>query len=426
MPITQMPAVDQDVCSGWTEQDITLYNHIPFYFAKLQVDRRKTWMTHSRFLGRRRWQQGSGDTIRGIRTVGSPHKRQFAFPQKIGTTPKKDIVQVLEVTQDANVYRHKFESPVMNFYPDFINFMSHVDDHSNDIMEKMERFEDIYYRGNIFHQAPFVFVCTPTGVKLIPAPTWGGTGNFTQGTDGKSTAFLLDLIPQITGNLSLTAVNAAFTIMENDLRVMPFTGNALPKDDQGLTDLFCLVTSSEAYSQFTFDPYLQANKNCYLDVVNESFKGRLFGRVTCKLEDMPIRMSPTATFYEPELIEEEPTAYNKNEPVPNPQYTGLDTSPIEVGFFYGQQGYEYIEVGPPPKAFTGDSPPENFPAMRWNGEVRLTKRFLIPCIDSTGATIWEANTYGEHIKLISQATYSIIGKQRRNVIPIFYKRKRGV
>jgi hypothetical protein len=423
----QMPAIDSNVCSGWNEQDIALYNALPFFFAKLNVDRRKTWTTWNKFLDKRSWQPGSGDTMRGIRTAPSPHVRQFAFPRKIGTTPKKDVAQVREITVDANVYRHKFESPVMNFYPDFNNFLSHVNDHANDIMEKMERFEDIYYRGNIFHQAPFIFVCTPTGVKVIQAPYWAGTGNFNQGADGKSTAFLVDAIAQTTGNLSLASVNAAFTIMENDFRIPPFMGSGTPKDDQGLIDLFCLVTSSEAYSQFTFDPYLQANKNCYLDVVNQSFKGRLFGRVTCKLEDMSLRMTPAGLFKEPELTVDGPAAgADKGDVLPNPEYTDLDQSPYEVGFMVGARGYEAINVGPPPKAFTGDSPPENFPAMRWNGEINLTKRFLVPCIDDAGNTVWEANTYGEHIKFISQATYGIMGKQRRNIIPIFYKRKRGV
>ena len=63
--------------------------------------------------------------------------------------------------------------------------------------------------------------------------------------------------------------------------------------------------------------------------------------------------------------------------------------------------------------------------MFWNGEVKLTKRFLIPCIDDAGNTVWEANTYGEFIKFIAQATYGIIGKNRRNIIPFVYKRKRG-
>ena len=378
-------------------------------------------------MKKRQWEQNEGDTMRGIRNAPSPHKRQFAFPQRIGGIPKKDIVQTREVIVDANVYRHKFESPVMNFYPDFKNFMSHVNDHSNDIMEKMERFEDVYYRSNIFHQSPFLFVAQDKGVKLLPAPYWAGTGNFNAANDGKVPAYLLDAVNQITGvgNLSLASVNMAYTIMENDLRIPPYSGSGIPSDDIGLDDLYCLVCSTEAFGQFTFDPYLQQNKNCDLDVVNKSFRGKLFGRVTCKLEDMPLRHKADITYPEPEIVEEGANTYNKGDSVPNPVYTDPAQSPYEYANLVGGAGYEYIEVGPPPKAFTGDTPPHNFPAMFWNGEVKLTKRFLIPCIDDAGNTVWEANTYGEFIKFIAQATYGIIGKNRRNIIPFVYKRKRG-
>jgi hypothetical protein len=58
--------------------------------------------------------------------------------------------------------------------------------------------------------------------------------------------------------------------------------------------------------------------------------------------------------------------------------------------------------------------------------VKLTKHILTPCVDAdTGDTIYEANTYGDYIKFISQATFGILPVQRRNVIPIAYLRKRG-
>jgi hypothetical protein len=63
--------------------------------------------------------------------------------------------------------------------------------------------------------------------------------------------------------------------------------------------------------------------------------------------------------------------------------------------------------------------------MEWNGSVRLTKNFLIPCVDADGNVVWEANTFGKYLKYISEATFGIVPTQRRNIIPVIYLRRRG-
>ena len=429
MPIIAVPSVDAAVCNTWSENQQNLYNALPFYLAKMQVERRKTWTLWSKFCKKRRWKQNQGDTLRAVRPEPSPHLRQFAFPSPIKSVPKKDVMNIREVKEEAQVYRHRFESPQLHFYPSFNDFMDHVDDNGKDIMEKIERYEDIFIRGNIFHMSPFAFVATGNSVKLINTNPWKGTGVFNPAADGKTTAIVQNLIGQVTSHLTLPALNHALTIMETDLRIPFFSGSGLPKEDAPLDGMYCLVCSSEAYNQFTFDPYLQQNKNCDLDVVNQSYRGKFFGRITSRLEDLPIRCKNDATYPAPELRVEGGEPYNEGETLPNPVYAIPDEngSPIEVAWMVGSSGHEVIDVGPPPGAFTGDSPPHNFPKMFWNGEVKITKQFLVPCIDQdTGQVVYEMNTYGEYLKFVSQVALGILHVQRRNIIPFFFKRKRGV
>lgn len=428
MPVTAMPAIDQSAAASWTPQQVDLYADLPYYLAKMQVDRMKHYQIWNKVTDKIRWKPNMGDTMRAVRSNPSPHLRQFAYPRKLDGMPRKDVMNVREVSVDANVYRHRFESPALNFVPSFNDFMDHVDDTAKDIMEKIERFGDIYTRSNIWQMAPFVFICTATGVKLIKTgvPFWTGTGNFTEGADGKTATYLKEiLLPQVNGNLTLLACAQAMSIAEVELRLPFWSGSNTTVQNGFLNGKYCFITSNEAYTNFTFDPYLQQNKNCDLNVVSDSFRGELFGRGTTQLEDLPMRCDMDGVFANPELRVEDSSAYDNGETLPNPVYAEIAQSPIEIGFLCGAKGYSTIEVGPPPSQFTGDSAPHNFPAMFWNGEVKATKQRLIKVVDSDDSSVnWEMNTYGEYLWWISQATFGVLPKQRRNIIPILYLRKR--
>ena len=140
-----------------------------------------------------------------------------------------------------------------------------------------------------------------------------------------------------------------------------------------------------------------------------------------------MNLTENGTFAAPETRVLDPNAFNYGESIPNEQYTSLDDtgSPYSWAFLVGAEGYEAIEVGPPPAVFASNGMPKGFGKMFWNGEIMLTKNFQIPCPTDDNPNAMELNTYGEYIKFISQTVYGILGKQRRNVIPILHKRKRG-
>lgn len=436
MPLSSIPAIDANVCSGWTEQQVDLYNKLPFYLAKMQVDYRSTWATWKKFCGTRKWQRNMGDTLKAVTKEPSPHLRQFATPALLSQAPKKDVVDIRERTATAQVRRHRFESLNLNFVPDFQDFLTdHVDAAGQDILEKQTRFEDLFYRSQIFYQSPKVAIAGKADGLLVNAPmeiateTRAAGVTTLTGVNAKNTAWNQAMIAQLgaNGKANFNFLNKLLTIAENDERILPYSGSDIPKQDQGLSGKFCVVIPSELFHSFTFDPYLQQNKNCQLDVVNGRFVGSLFGRITCMLEDKPLYLKEDGTFADPETRVLDLNAFNYGESIPNSVYTGLDdtASPYGWGFFVGAEGYEVIEVGPPPAAFSGNGMPKGFGKMFWNGEIMITKNLLVPCPTDDNPNNVELNVYGEYLKFISQATFAILGKQKRNIIPFLYERSRG-
>lgn len=426
MPTFQIPAINQSICAGWSQQDVNLYQKLPFYLAKTQVETMEEWSIWSKFTGRIPWKPNMGTTMRGVRKTPSPNLRQMAFPNPLTTTPKVDVIGLRDTSVNEVLYWHQFESQVLNFLPDFQDFMNtHVEDTREDIQTKIARFSDIFLRGKIFHRSPWVWLPNRIGGEAVAAPA--NTDGNDAGTTGKTTAWVQAQLAQIgqPGNLSMDTLSRLLPFMSTSLRAPVFSGSNMPSGTGGLTGKYCLVCSDEAYSRFSFDPYLKANKSVDLNIINKGFTGDLFGRIVCKLEDMPIRFAADGTMPAPETIEVNTDAVNYGETLPNPVYTEIATTPYEVAFLIGAKGYNSIEIGPPPAAFQGTKLPEGFGRMTWNGEIQVTKNILIPCLDESGTLRQDTNKYGRYLQLISAVTFGCVAVQPRYIVPIIFKRVRG-
>lgn len=426
MPIG-LPSIDNDACTSWTELDRDRYNKLPVYFQKKQAEQLKTWAVWSKLLGSRNWEQNMGNLGKVIQKEFSPHLRSTAFPVALSSSAKKDIIAVRERATPFSLRHQKFESPIFNFLPNFQDFLNdHVDFTLENINMQVSRFMDVFARTHIFHQSRYLMIPNGAGTNndgIYLAPQ--GDGN-SSGTSGKTNAYLAAQIAGIAnvGNLSLNAINLACSHLD-DQRMPAFKGNSLPSGDNSpLDQKFCLVLGSDTYNQFIYDPWLLSYKQIDLNVITAGFTGSLFGRVMCKLEDMPLRIAfdttlqpgdPTAySFPAPETQELNPDAENYGETIPNPAYVNAQ---FEVAFLVsGGKPYDMLRVGAPPK---------NFSSMPWNGRVIMTDNVAVPCTDENDQTYWDTNKYKEYLQLISHAVLGIVGTQKRGVLPILFRRFRG-
>lgn len=438
-----MPALDSPAFTTYSETEQNMYHSYPFWLTKYVLSMRKYFATHSDMVGKQRWTPNMGGVMRGVRKESSPHIRQEAAPRELSQVPKKDILDVFEPQIEATLKRHRFESRIFDFYPSFVDFMKdHVKATTIDIAEKLQRYEDIFVRTGIFHMSPYVFVCNRAGGEVVQAPMWDGKSMLnlpretTEGTVGKTIAFRQSLVPNIgqPGNLTLVNAFLADSYMREEIRAAPYSGGSnKPKDNGALAGMNCLVLSNEAYNQFRFDPFVLAYKSLSEDLIHKGYTGAISENLVCKVEDLPLRMLADGTFPRPQTRELNADAYNYGETVNLSDY---NQAPYEWAFLYASEGYKSIEVGPPPGEFNGsDVEPDNFKEMFWNGEIKLTKDILIPValdtdiLDGTNsgiATGWETNAYGEKMKAICQVALGLVGTQRRYVMPILFRRKRGI
>lgn len=424
MPAISLPSIDNEACTSWTELDRERYNRLDEYFQLGQAKTLKTWSVWPKLLGSRNWEQNMGDLGKIIQKEYSPNLRSLAFPAPLSANAKKDLIAVRERSTPFSLTHQKFESPVFNFLPNFRDFMkNHIDFTLEDINMKIARFGDVFARAHIFHQSRNLIVSggPVDGVLLAPQ----GDGN-SAGTSGKTNAFLAATIAG-TANmqpLSLNTLNLACSHLD-DQRMQPFSGSELPNgDSSGLDTKYCLVLGSDAYNQFVYDPWLLTNKQIDLNVITNGFKGDLFGRIACKLEDMPLRIAYDATllpgnplaysFPAPETQELNPAAENYGETLPNPAYLNAQ---FEIAFLVsGGKPYDMVKVGAPPK---------NFSSMPWNGKVTMTDNINVPCNDENGNVTVDTNKYKEYLQLISRTVLGIVGTQKRGIVPILFRRFRG-
>jgi len=424
-----LPAIDQNVCGSWTEQQQDFYNKLPFYLLQAQAEYRKYWVTWKKLFNSVPWKPNNGDTMRRVMAEPAPVLRQMAFPNRINTTPLTDVVNYRERKLDSVIRWQDFRSPHFNFLPEFQDFMKHIDKTSENINKQITVFEDCFYRTHAFHRAPYIWIA---GAGLQSAPTGDGSAD---GSTGKTDAWLQAQFATLAGipdgTLTFQELFKVLNAGEQEVGMTPYEGTGMPKSDSNpLDQKFCLICSPEDWNNFVDDPWPKENRPLNMNIVTDNFRGDLWGRITCRLERYPFRWKLDANFAgtmpDPEVVELNPDREDFGRTKPNPEFARASISPVGCAFLIGGSAGDVIDVGPPPPEFTRELDQGAAIKMNWNGKAYLTKEFLVPCMDSNGNTFYDANSFGRYLR--SQATVScgmsLINSF--NVLPILFKRRIGV
>jgi hypothetical protein len=414
-----MLQIDLPRCSNlWTEQDKDLFNRLPIYMAKIQAEFIQYYSRWGKLLNTIPWEANMGYTMRGVSKRPSPIIRSQAFPNAMSALPKKDVLEVREVKEDTILYRQDFESNLMHFLPNFVDFLTdHVDKTNDDLVEKVTVYGDQFYRTAIFHGSPKVWVCGKA-TPMTVTPYWASPNI----SEAKDQGTRQALVAQCNQMLNAEELSKIATALYTDEGVVPFSGKVLSDGTNGeqLKHKYCLVTATEVWEHLVHDTYIKANRPLGMNIITDGFFGSLFGRWMTMFERFELRIAADGSIPVPETIEEGVNAYNVGEPIPNPAYVNAQ---FGVAFAVGGEAYRSVRIGPPPSEWAGMNM-KQFSRLDWNGKVDITKNVLIPCLDQNNAVVLDTNKRGEYIQLISSIALGIAPIRRRNILPIIYKRAR--
>ena len=396
-------------------EDAAKFSKLPYYLARNEAATFPRWNVYDQLFGDINWQANMGDELRGVTPQPSPISESFFFPENITTAPKKNIYETTQYENAARVKLHRYESRQMNFVPYFDAFWrDHIQYSSKDMAKQIQTSNNLFIRTFCWFNSPYVFYAGNRDPELAPQ----GAGNIANdAANSKNKAYLVAKFATIQTGLTLRTVYNALMSFVETLQAPPIEGvRNMPKENSGIIGKYLLITSKEAYDNFLFDSDTALLRSIQLDLLFNDFSGLLFGNLTTKIEQFPLRFKADGTPVAPQLYDA-----SSKKTVPNPDYTNIDIAQYECNWLVGDTPYRTIKVGPPPREFAERNMSESkFYKLRWNGEIQITDQVLIT--DGNGNI--DLNVYGTQVKLISQATHGILEVEGRYMLPIVFRRRR--
>lgn len=425
-----MPAQwDLSVTSSLNVQiDPSLNNRLPVYMAKQQVKQQEAWQRWATLFPSIKWKPNMGDTLAGVLSEPSPIPAQEYRPRNITETPTRALISSYERTNSSRVKRGQFTSPMIPFLPTFRDFdPNKIQFYMEDIARQITFANEFFIRSAVYHNSPYVYVTgSQGGLNNTPVFADGDAALPTDTSASKDAGKVANWINRLgagdNGFLTYNNILAAASYAKNFLGIMPYQApSGAPKENAVLKGQYLLLGGSDIWDSLPHDAHVLGTKPLAMNLLNEGFKGSIGGKVMFKEEFFDMRYKDDATLPAPQidlLLADSgySTPNATNQTILAPDYA---LGPIGVAFLVGSDAYEKLEVGPPPAPFSGAGiKGSDFNKLQWNGEVRLDKNMLV---DYNGTL--DTNSWGDYVRLIADATFGIIDKNRRTIMPIFYRRK---
>lgn len=392
---------------------------MPIKMALQQVKRAPDWNRWGAKYGTIAWEANMGDILQGVIAEPSPITQQKATPRNITEVPKKHVITHRERSNTARVKRQLVESPLMHFLPSWRDFRKgELKFAMDDIARQISYLDSRFIRWQALQQCRWVYICG-ADEPLIRGPY----GEATDTSEPKDANFFAEIATKIGatngGFLSFTEIINAASMVMNELGVYPWEDMpSMPKNNEPVKGKLLMTGDSEIWEGLSVDPTVLSTKDSRVDYLTGPFQGVIGGRVVFQADKYPLRYKAAdGSFPAPEIEELNPDNEKEAEVVPNSEYT-RDAN-IGITFLEGDQPFETIKVGPPPKEFsTGSIDPARFTELRWDGEVRITDNVLV----NYGGDLPDTNKYGEYLQLIADVTHGILPKTPRNLVAVVYRR----
>ena len=403
-------------------KDQDQYEKLPIWLARQQVTKLADFQVFEKLFGNLNWKPNMGNNLRGVRAERTPIGRQNFLPKPITDESNLDVIDQEEVTNDAVLRMHDFDSLTFHFLPSFADFRSsQIAPVASEMTRQISFAQDAFLSTYLLEMAPYVFVAGKA-TALVDAPANTGDPGFEEADMYKNAAFWQARIAEIQGDgLPYKEIDYAINVLRDDVGAPFFEGlqKGSPEANEKIKGTYCMTGSSELFQYWKWD---DDNKQLLGNDTNtkDGFKRAWGDELTFKTLRFPRRLAADGTFPAPEIATED-----TNITVPNPDYVN---APYEIAYLMGADAMQALKIGPPPADFAGSGSGagismKKFKGMRWNGEVELTDDVLRTFQDGA-TTRYDTNRRRQLLQLQASLVLGAISNYSRSCMPILFARKR--
>lgn len=395
------------------------------WFALNQVRQIKMAQTYSMLYGTIPWKPNMGPTMAGVRIEPTPIARAEFRPNPLQIMPLVDVYEQGENREETAISWHDIRSRQLYFLGSFQDFFENqVMSVTKDLENQSAYMNDLYLRTFMWDRCPNLYVAG-ADQPLTAAPNNGGaTPSLTVArAASKAPGWVAALLPTAdTQGLRLETLQHASVTLQEDLGAVGFSGGT----NEYMQEKYCLITSSEAASQWIWGPAFTRLRNVNKDYLSNNIQGDLFDNIMVKYERFPMRLDVNGNLVPPQVwipnnvvAGEDPLL--RGTTGPNPAYSDINQAPWEINWLLGGDAYKAIKIGPPPSAFAGGkASPNRIGGMDWNGKITLRDDILIKDVNGN----LDFNTDKRFRQLRGTATFGAIAGRAYNALPILFHRAR--